>query len=88
MYTSIFGNEVTVGLVYSGSLKEFKTWTSTQKLEVKPELQSFCQYFQVHKIDQFQYHIMKCVVQHTGVVDTIDLFTTNATECIGSLLKS
>ena len=31
---------------------------------------------------------MKCVVQHTGVVDTMDLFTTHATECIGSLLKS
>ena len=31
---------------------------------------------------------MKCIVQHTGIVDTIDLFTTNATESINSLLKS
>ena len=42
----------------------------------------------MHKTDQFRYHIIKCVVQHTGIVDTIDLCTTNATECINSLLKS
>ena len=42
----------------------------------------------MHKADQFRYHIIKCFVQHIGIVDTIDLFTTNATECINSLLKS
>ena len=90
VYTSIFGNEFTVGLVYSDSFKEFDLRLEhlCKKWEVNPKLQSFCQYFQVHKADQFRYHIIKCVVQHTGIVDTIDLFTTNATECINSLLKS
>ena len=87
VYTSIFGNEFTVGLVDSDSFKEFDLRLEhlCKKWEVNPRLQSFCQYFQVHKADQFRYHIIKCVVQHTGIVDTIDLFTTNATECINSL---
>ena len=90
VYTSIFGNEFRVGLVYPDSLKEFDLRLEHlfKKWEVNPKLQSFCQYFQVHKADQFRYHIIKCVVQHTGIVDTIDLFTTNATECVNSLLKS
>ena len=52
------------------------------------KLQSFCQYFKVHKADQFQYHVIKYVVQHTGIVDKIYLFTTNVAEYINSLLKS
>ena len=59
-----------------------------QKVGSESKVQSFCQYFQVHKADQFPYHITKCVVQHTGIVDTIDLFTINATERVNSLLKS
>ena len=54
---------------------------------MNPKLQLFRQYFQVQKADH-RYHIIKCIVQHNGIVDTIDLFTTNATECINSLLKS
>ena len=90
VYKSIFGKEFTVGLVYSDSFKEFDLRLEhlCKKWEVNPKLQSFCQYFQVHKADQFRYHIIKCVVQHTGIVDTIDLLTTNTTECINSLLKS
>ena len=88
--TSIFGNESTVCLVYSDSLKEFdlRLGYLCKKWEVNPKFQSFCQYFQAHKADQFRYHIIKCVVQHTGIVDTIDLFTTNAAEYVNSLLKS
>ena len=86
VYTSIFGNEFTVGLVYSDSLKEFDL--RLEHLCKKWEVNLKLQYFQVHKADQFQYHIIKCVVQHSGIVDTRDLFTTNATECINSLLKS
>ena len=55
--------------------------------EMNPKLEFFCQYFQVQKA-YHQYHIIKCIVQHTGIVDTIDIFTTNATESIESLLKS
>ena len=89
VYTSIFGNEFTVGLVYSDSFKEFDLRLEhlCKKWEVNPKLQSFCQYFHEHKAGQFPYHIIKCVVQHTGIVDTIDLFTTNATECVNSQLK-
>ena len=54
---------------------------------MNPKLQLFCQYFQLQKADH-RYHIIKCIVQHTGIVDTIDIFTTNATESIESLLKS
>ena len=90
VYTSIFGNEFTVGLVYSDSFKEFDLRLEhlCKKWEVNPKLQSFCQYFQVHKADQFRYHRIKCVMQHTGIVDTMDLFTSNAIECVNSLLKS
>ena len=90
VYTSIFGNEFTVGLVCSDSLTEFHLRLEHlyKKWEVNPKLQSFCQYFQLHKADQSRYHIIRCVVQHTGIVDTIDLCTTSATECINSLLKS
>ena len=59
-----------------------------QKVRSESKVQSFCQYFQVHKADQFRYHIIKCFVQHTGIDDTIDLFSTNATERVNSLLKS
>ena len=52
---------------------------------MNPKLQSFRQYFKVHKADQFRYHI---VLQHTGIVDKVYLFTTNVAECINSLLKS
>ena len=41
----------------------------------------------MHKADQFQYHVIKCVVQHTGIVDKIYLFTANVAECINCLLK-
>ena len=76
--TSIFVNEFTVGLVYSDSFKEFDLRLEhlCKKWEVNPKLQSFCQYFQVHKAEQFRYHIIKCVVQHTGIVGTIDVLTT------------
>ena len=75
VYTSIFGNEFAVGLVYSESLKEFDVRLEhlCKKWEVNPKLQLFCQYFQVHEADQFRYHLIKRVVQHTGIVDTIDL---------------
>ena len=84
VYTSVFGNKLTVGLVCSDSFKEFDLRLDylCKKWEVNPKLQSFYQNFQVHKADQFRYHIIKCVVQHTGIANTIDLFTTNATECI------
>ena len=84
---SIFGNESTVCL---DSLKEFdlRLGHLCKKWEVNSKLQSFCQYFQAHKADQFRYHIIKCVLQHTGIVDAIDLFTTDATEYVNSLLKS
>ena len=84
VYTSVFENKFTIGLVCSDSLKEFDLRLEhlCKKRKVNPKLQSFYQYFQVHKEDQFRYHIIKCVVQHTGIVSTIDLFTTNATECI------
>ena len=59
-----------------------------QKVGSESKVQSFCQYFQVHKADQFRYHRIKCVMQHTGIVDTMDLFTSNAIECVNSLLKS
>ena len=52
---------------------------------MNPKLQSFCQYFKVHKADRFRYHV---VLQHTGIVDKVYLFTTNVAECINSLLKS
>ena len=84
VYTSIFGNEFTVGLVYSDSLKEFdsKLEHLCKKWEVNKKLQSICQYLQVHEVDQFGYLIIKYVLQHIGIVITIDLFTTNAAECI------
>ena len=90
VYTSIFGNEITIALVYSDSLKVFDLRLEhlCKKWEVNPKLQSFCQYFKVHKADQFRYHVIKYVVQHTGIVDKIYLFTTNVAECINSLLKS
>ena len=90
MHTLIFGNEFTFGLVTSDSLKVFDIRLEHlfKKWEVNPKLQSFCQYFQVHKADQFRYHRIKCVMQHTGIVDTMDLFTSNAIECVNSLLKS
>ena len=55
VYTSIFGNEFTVCLVYLDSLEEFDLRLEhlCKKQEVNPQLQSFCQYFQVHKADQF-----------------------------------
>ena len=52
---------------------------------MNPKLQSFCQYFKVHKAGQFRYHV---VLQHAGIVDKVYLFTTNVAECINSLLKS
>ena len=90
VYTSIFGNKFTIALVYTDSLKVFDLRLEhlCKKWEVNPKLQSFCQYFKVHKADQFRYHIIKYVVQHTGIVDKIYLFTTNVAECINSLLKS
>ena len=90
VYTSIFGNEFTIDLVYTDSLKVFDLRLEhlCKRWEVNPKLQSFCQYFKVHKTDQFRYHIIKYVVQHTGIVDKIYLFTTNVAECINSLLKS
>ena len=64
VYTSIFGNEFTIALVYSDSLKVFDLRFEhlCKKWGVNPELQSFCQYFKVHKVDQFRYHVIKCVV--------------------------
>ena len=87
--TSIFGNEFMVGLAYSDRLKKFDLRIEhlCKKWEINPKLQSFCQYLLVHKADQFQNQIIKCVVQHIRIVDTIDLFITNGTECIKSLLK-
>ena len=87
VYTSIFGNEFTIALVYSDSLKVFNLRLEhlCKKWEVNPKLRSFCQYFKVHKADQFRYHV---VLQHTGIVDKVYLFTTNVAECINSLLKS
>ena len=38
----------------------------------------------VHKADQLRYHVIKCVAQHTEIVDKIHLFTTNVAECINS----
>ena len=71
VYTSIFGNKFTIALVYWNSLKVFdlRLGHLYKKWEVNPKLQSFCQYFKVHKPDQFWYHVIKCVVQHTGIVD-------------------
>ena len=43
---------------------------------------------QVDEVDQFRFHIIKCVLQHNGIVVRVDLFTTNAAECINSQLKS
>ena len=45
VYTSIFGNEFTIALVYSDSLKVFDLSFEhlCKKWEVNPELQSFCQ---------------------------------------------
>ena len=89
-HTLIFGNEFAFGLVNSDSLKVFDLRLEHlfKKWEVNPKLQSFCQYLPVHKADQFRYHIIKCVVQRTGIVDTTDLLITNATEYIKSLLES
>ena len=71
-------------------MKEFdlKLEHLCKKWELNPKLQSFCQYLQVHEVDQFRFHIIKYVLQHNGIVVTIDLFTTNAAECINSQLKS
>ena len=90
VYTSIFGNEFTIALVYTDSLKVFDLRLEhlCKKWEVNPKFRSFCQYFKVHKADQFRYHVIKYIVQHTGIVDKIYLFTTNVAECINSLLKS
>ena len=90
VYTSIFGNQFTIALVYSDSLKVFDLRLEhlCKKWEVNPELQSFRQYFKVHKADQFRHHVIKCVVQHTGIIDKIYLFTTNVAECINNLLKT
>ena len=35
-----------------------------------------------------RFHRIKYVLQHNGIVVTIDLFTTNAAECINSQLES
>ena len=45
-----------------------------KKWEMNPKFLSHCRYFQVHKAGQFQYDIIKCVLQHTGIVDAINLF--------------
>ena len=68
-------------------MKEFdlKLEHLCKKWELNPKLQSICQYLQVHEVDQFRFHIIKYVLQHNGIVVTIDLFTTNAAECMNSL---
>ena len=88
--TSLFGNEFTVALVYSNSPDEFdvRFQMLCEKFDKNPKFQKFSQYFQVHKADIFRYHLIKGVVGHSGIVDIQDLFTTNSTESINSVLKS
>ena len=59
-----------------------------EKWDKNPELQIFPQYFQVHKADIFRYHLIQGVVDHSGLVDIQDLFTTNSTESINLVLNS
>ena len=68
LYKSIFGNKFTVGLVYSDSFKEIdlRLQHLCKKWVVNPKLQSFCQYFQLHKADQFRYRIIKCTTYILG----------------------
>ena len=90
VFTCLFGNESTVGLVYSNSPDEFdvRFQMLCKKLGKIPKLQNFLQYFQVHKADIFRYHLIKGIVDHSGIVDIQDLFTTNSTESINPVLKS
>ena len=90
VFTSLFGNEFTVGLVYSNSPDEFdvRFQILCEKWDKNPKLQKFSQYFQVHKADILRHHLIKGVVDHSGIVDIQDLFTTNSTESINSVLKS
>ena len=82
MFTSLFGNEFTVGLVYSNSPDEFDVRFQIlyEKWDKNPKLQKFSQYVQVHKADILRHHLIKGVVDHSGIVDIQDLFTTNSTE--------
>ena len=79
-----------MGLVYSNSPDEFdvRFQMLCKKLGKNPKLQNFLQYFQVHKADIFRYHLIKGIVDHSGIVDIQDLFTTNSTESINPVLKS
>ena len=80
----LFKNEFTVGLVYSKSPDEFdvRFQMLCEKWDKNPKLQKFLQYFKVHKTDIFRYHLIKGVVDHCGIADIQDLFTTNSTESI------
>ena len=90
VFTSLFGNEFTVELVYSNSPDDFdvRFQMLCEKWDKNPKLQKFSQYFQVYKADIFWYHLIKGAVDHSEIVDIQDLFKTNSTESINSVLKS
>ena len=59
-----------------------------QKVGSESKALIICQYFHVYKAKHFQYHVIKYVVQQTGIVDSTDLCSTNVTECMRKKLKN
>ena len=59
-----------------------------QKVGSESKTLIICQYFHVHKAKHFQYHVIKYVVQQTGIVDATDLCSTNVTECMRKKFKN
>ena len=90
VYVALFGDDdYTEGLIAAGSPTDFEIKFNKfyAKYEADRRMTKFLDYLTSYKLDQFKHHLIAGVVRCSEIVDSDQEFTTNAAECINSVIK-